>query len=87
MKVHEFTRIDNKLGLKARNSGDRLAWFEHEGVVVVRTKRSHGNKDLPENQMRQQLKLNEDQFSGLVSCSVSREDYIAILRAKRIIND
>jgi hypothetical protein len=85
MKVHEFTRIENKLGLRTRNSGDRLAWFEHAGVVVVRTKRSHGNKDLPENLIRQQLKLNEAQLSGLVSCSVSRDDYIAILRSKRII--
>ncbi len=87
MKVHEFTKIEKKLGLKTRNSGDRLAWFEHEGVVVVRTKRSHGNKDLPHNLIRQQLKLNEDQLSGLVSCSVSRDGYIAILRSKRIISD
>jgi hypothetical protein len=87
MKIHEFTKIENKLGLKTRNAGDRLAWFEHDGAVVVRTKRSHGNKDLPENLIRQQLKLNEDQFSGLISCSVSRDDYIEILRGKRIIND
>ena len=87
MKVHEFTKIENKLGLKTRNAGDRLAWFEHDGAVVVRTKRSHGNKDLPENLIRQQLKLNEDQFSGLISCSVSRQDYIEILKGKRIIKD
>jgi hypothetical protein len=84
MKVHGFTKIENKLGLKTRNAGDRLAWFEHEGIVVVRTKRSHGNKDLPENLIRQQLKLNETQFSGLISCSESRNDYIEILRSKRI---
>jgi hypothetical protein len=84
-EVHEFTKIENKLGLKTRNAGDRLAWFEHEGIVVVRTKRSHGNKDLPESLIRQQLKLNETQFSGLISCSVSRNDYIEILRSKRII--
>jgi len=87
MKAHEFTKIENKLGLKTRNAGDRLAWFEHDGVVVVRTKRSHGNKDLPENLIRQQLKLNETQFSGLISCSVNRSDYIEILRAKKIITD
>ncbi len=85
MKVHEFTRIEGKLGLKTRNAGDRLAWFEHDGVVVVRTKRSHGNKDLPENLIRQQLKLNETQFSGLISCTVDRDDYIEILRGKGII--
>jgi len=85
MKVHEFTKLENKLGLQTRNSGDRLAWFEYEGLVVVRTKRSHGNKDLPENLIRQQLKVNESQFSGLISCSVSKEDYIEILKAKGLI--
>ncbi len=87
MKVHEFTKIENKLGPKTRNAADRLAWFEHEGTVVIRTKRSHGNKDLPENLIRQQLKLNETQFSGLISCSVSRDEYIGILRSKKIISD
>ena len=85
MKVHEFTKLENKLGLKTRNAGDRLAWFEHNGVVVVRTKRSHGNKDLPENLIRQQLKVNESQFSGLISCTVSRDDYVRILTEKGLI--
>lgn len=85
MKVHEFTKIENKLDLKTRNSGDRLAWFEYEGKVVVRTKRSHGNKDLPADLIRQQLKVNEKQFSGLIDCSVSLDDYISILQSKGII--
>ena len=85
MKVHEFTKLENKLALKTRNAGDRLAWFEHNGVVVVRTKRSHGNKDLPENLIRQQLKVNESQFSGLISCTISRDDYIHILTEKGLI--
>ncbi|HUI51254.1 MAG TPA: hypothetical protein VLX60_05685 [Terriglobales bacterium] len=85
MKVHEYTKIENKLELKTRNAGDRLSWFEHNGVVVVRTKRSHGNKDLPEHLIRQQLKLNERQFSDLIGCSLTREDYVAILTEKGLI--
>jgi hypothetical protein len=85
MKIHEFARIENKLRLKTRNSGDRLAWFEYDGKVVARTKRSHGNKDLPANLIRQQLKVNEEQFSGLIDCSVSLDDYISILRGKGVI--
>ena len=87
MKVHEFTKLENKLELKIRNSGDRLAWFMHDGKPVVFTKRSHGNKDLPEHLIRQQLKINQTQFSGLISCSVSRDEYIEILRRKRVIID
>ena len=85
MKVHEFAKLENKLDLKVRNSGDRLAWFEHEGQVVTRTKRSHGNKDLPAHLIRQQLKVNEGQFSGLIDCTVTRADYIKILTDKGII--
>lgn len=85
MKVHEYTKIENKLGLKTRDARDRLSWFEHEGVVVVRTKRSHGNKDLPEHLIRQQLKLNEKQFSDLIDCPLSREGYVSILTEKGLI--
>lgn len=85
MKVHEFEKLVNKLGLRVRNSGDRLAWFEYEGKTVVRTKRSHGNKDLPGHLIRQQLKVNENQLSGLIDCSVSRDDYVEILITKGLI--
>jgi hypothetical protein len=85
MKVHEFTRLENKLDLKIRNAGDRLAWFIHDGKAVTFTKRSHGNKDLPENLIRQQLKVNESQFAGLISCHVSRDQYVDILKSKNII--
>lgn len=85
MKVHEYTRIENKLGLQSRNAGDRLSWFEHEGVEIVRAKRSHGNKDLPEHLIRQQLKLNEKQFSDLIDCPLTREGYIDILTQKGLI--
>ncbi len=85
MKTHEFERIVNKLGLKTRNSGDRLAWFVYNGQTVVRTRRSQGNKEQPRDKIRQQLKVNEDQLAGLISCTVSLEDYVAILKAKRVI--
>jgi len=62
MKVHEFGRLEAKLRLRTRESGDRLAWFEYEGRVITRTKRSHGNKDLPGHLIRQQLKLSA--YSG-----------------------
>lgn len=85
MKVHEFDRLENKLRLKVRNSGDRLAWFEHEGKVVTRTKRSHGNKPLPHHLIRQQLKVNEQQFDGLISCTLGLDDYVSILKGKGIL--
>lgn len=85
MKVHEFEKIVNKLGLKTRNAGDRLAWFVYKGQTVVRTKRSQGNKEQPGDKIRQQLKVNEEQLAGLISCEVSLEDYVKILKDKKLI--
>ncbi|MEK7403642.1 MAG: hypothetical protein AAB225_00905 [Acidobacteriota bacterium] len=85
MKVHEFSRLEAKLRLKTRNSSHRLAWFEYEGKVVTRTKRSHGNKDLPASLIRQQLKLNEEELSGVISCALEFDDYVEILRNKGLI--
>jgi gluconate kinase len=87
MKVHEFERIVSKLGMESRNSYDRLVWLVHEGKTVVRTRRSHGKgKFLPADKIRQQLKVNEEQLSGLISCSVSKQDYIKILTEKGVIS-
>lgn len=85
MKAHEFERLVSKLSLKVRNSGDRLAWFEHEGRVITRTRRSHGHGELPEHLIRQQLKLNDRQFSGMIGCKLKLEDYVGILRSKGLI--
>ncbi len=85
MKVHEFSRLEAKLKLKTRNAGDRLAWFEYEGKVITRTKRSHGNKDLPFNRIRQQLKLNEEELAGVLSCALEHDDYVGILKKKGLI--
>ncbi len=85
MKVHEFEKIVNKLGLKTRNAGDRLAWFVYNGQTVVRTRRSQGNKEQPGDKIRQQLKLDEKQLAGLIGCEVSLEDYINILKDRKII--
>jgi hypothetical protein len=85
MKTHEFERIVNKLGLKTRNSRDRLAWFVYKGKTVVRTRRSLGNKEQPGDKIRQQLKVNEDEFAGLISCNVQLDEYIEILKSKGVI--
>jgi hypothetical protein len=85
MKVHEFEILVRKLQLQTRDSGDRLAWFVYEGKTITRTKRSHGRGDLPAHLIRQQLKVNEQQFSGLIDCSLSRDNYIDILRERRLI--
>ena len=86
MKVRDFDKIVSKLGMETRDSSHHHAWLVHEGVTVVRTKRSHGNnKFIPEHLIRKQLHVDQEQFTGLHSCTISKDDYLKILIAKQII--
>lgn len=86
IKAKEFDRLVAKFGFRTRDSGDLLAWFEHESRIVTRTRRSKGSGDLPmQHSIRQQLKLNEEQLRQAVSCHLTRDDYIEILRGKGLI--
>lgn len=87
MKAHEFDRLISKFKMRTRNSGDLLAWFEVDGKIVTRTRRSKGSGDLPmHHSIRQQLKLNEDQLREAINCSLTRDNYIEILRAKGLLD-
>ena len=86
IKAHEFDRIISKFKFKTRNSGDLLAWFEYEGKIITRTRRSRGSGELPmQHSIRQQMKLNETQLKGAVRCTINRQDYIRILREKGLL--
>lgn len=86
MKVHEFETVVQKLDLRTRDAADRLAWFVYEGKTITRTRRSHGKGDLPQHLIRQQLKLSEDELSGVIRCTLFRDDYVAILKRKGLIS-
>lgn len=85
MKSHEFDRIVRKFNMKLRQGRDLLAWFEHDGRVITRTRRSKGTGDLPIRLIRKQLALNEDELRGAIRCTVELEDYVRILTEKGLI--
>ncbi len=86
IKAKEFDRLVAKFGLRTRDSGDLLAWFEFKGKIILHTRRSKGSGDLPmQHSIRQQLKLNEEQLRHAVDCHLTKDDYIEILRAKGLI--
>ncbi len=86
MKLHEFNIIVNKLHMETKNTKHCHAYFVHNGVRVVKTMRSHGNnKYIPEHKIRKQLQVSQEQFVGLYSCSLSKEDYVQILTDKGLI--
>jgi hypothetical protein len=86
IKAQEFDRVVEKLGFKTRDGKDLLAWFEYDGRVVARTRRSKGSGDLPfQHSIRQQMKLDVDQLRQAIGCSLGQREYIEILRAKGLI--
>jgi hypothetical protein len=68
--------------MEIRDTGDRHAFFVHEGKKVVKTKISHGHCELPDYWYRKQLCVNEQQLAKLIGCSLSRADYVSILKEK-----
>lgn len=88
MKTADVDRVFKKLRMETREGKDKHAWFIHDGKRVLKTKRSHGRGEIKGNirhLIRQQFKLNEDQFRELLSCPLGREEYIAILTEKGYI--
>jgi hypothetical protein len=87
IRARDFDLLISKFGFQSRNSGDLLAWFEYDGKVVVRTKRSHTRgSDLPfQHSIRQQMKLNQQELSQALRCHLDRDGYIELLRRKGIL--
>lgn len=88
MKGKDIDRVFEKLAMRTRQSGDKLAWFVHEGKTILHTKRSHGAGDVGHTAhlIRQQLKVSEEVFRGLINCPVDREAYVEVLRQKGLLN-
>jgi len=86
IRRRDFDTIVQKLGLVTRQGDHLFAWFEHEGRVITRTRRSEQRGDLPmQHSIRQQLKLTEDQVRGIIGCSLGRSDYVEILRGRNLL--
>lgn len=83
VKAHQFEHIVSKFQMASRNAGDRLVWFEYEGKIITRSRRSYGSGDLPfQKSMPKQLGLTPDEFRRAAACKLSRDEYIEILRRK-----
>lgn len=84
----DIDRAWDKLDMEIKNTGDRHAIFRVDGKIILRTKRSFGSGKLDGNipsMIRQQMKLNEVQFSDLIDCPLKRDAYIKILQDKGFV--
>lgn len=89
MRVREALRAFEKLRMQIREGRDTLAFFWCGERLVLWTKVPHGRGELKGRlpyYIRQQLKLNEEQFRKLVRCEMKRTEYVQILKDKGIID-
>ncbi len=88
MKTLDIERIFNKLSLQVRSTGHNYGWLTVDDKKILRVHYSHGKGDLPAkivHKIRGQLKLSEKDFKNLISCPLSYEDYVAILKRKELL--
>jgi hypothetical protein len=79
-----------KLGFAVRGGKDVHATLTVDGVIVARTKRSHGSGKLDgkiPHFIRQKMYLNENQFDAAYNCPMQKPEYFAILKSKGHIKD
>jgi hypothetical protein len=63
-------------------SKHKIAELRIDGKLYLRAMRSRGSGPLKGNQpafIRQQMRLNKEQFAALVACPLTRGDYLRIL--------
>ncbi|HLF80072.1 MAG TPA: hypothetical protein VJB57_21540 [Dehalococcoidia bacterium] len=88
IKDRDFDLLVNKLGFQTRENDHLFAWFEYEGKVLLRTRRSRKRGDLPmQNSIRQQMKLSDRQVREAISCTFGMPEYLENLKARGILAD
>ncbi len=88
MRVREALGAFEKLEMQIREGRDTLAFFWCSERLVLWTKVPHGRGELKGRlpyYVRQQLKLNEEQFRKLIRCEIRRPEYVQILKNKGVI--
>lgn len=88
LKWRQVVQITEKLKVNLRDGKHLNGWVEHEGKKLLFVRLSKGEGDVPgtvADKIRQQYKLNEEQFGKLRDCPLSYEGYIEILRGKGLV--
>ncbi len=89
-KVAEVLRAFEKRGMHIREGRDTLAFSCCGERLVLWTKVPHGRGQLKgrlPHYIRQQLRLNEEQFRKLLRCDTGRPEFVQVLRDKGIVGE
>lgn len=85
LRTKDVDAMWTKLGFEITLGKDVFATLTVDGVIVVRTKRSHGAGKLDgqiPHFIRQKMFLNEGQFKDAYDCPMKAPQYLSILKEK-----
>jgi hypothetical protein len=82
-------RIFRKLDLQdKRNTKHVYGWLIVDGKRVLPLHYSHGRGDMPGHvpeRFRNAMHLNRGEFAEMVGCTMTREEYVRVLRRRGIV--
>jgi hypothetical protein len=82
-------RIFRKLNLQQRrNTKHVYGWLIVDGKRVLPLHYSYGRGEMPghvPDRFRAAMHLDRPQFANMVRCTMSREEYVAILRERGLV--
>jgi hypothetical protein len=90
VKVAEVLRAFKKLKMEIREGRDTLAFFYCGPRLILWVKVPHKRGELKGRlpyYIRQQLRLDEEQFRQLIRCQLRRAEYVRILRTKGLVKE
>ncbi len=88
LKKREMRSVFSKLKMRVEKTHHKIAYFEYKGIEYLKSRISHGEGDIPKpvvERIRKQLYLNQSQFNELVKCPLGYDEFISILKDKKII--
>ncbi len=88
VKKADIQKVFRKLGLEVRSTKHTYGWLIVDGKKILRVHYSHGKGEVSGkvgDKIRSQLRLSQDDFRSLISCPLTLEGYIEILREKGLV--
>lgn len=80
--------LEKKLGINFRSGKELNGWFYSNNQKILRVTIPKGRDELKigtQNSIRDKLRLSSADFDDLINCPLRLEDYIDILKEKRVI--
>jgi len=88
LTTRQAAKIFRKLKVVRKQSTHHVAGFVMvDGKKVLPVHYSHGKKDIKgpvPHRFRKSLRLSEPEFAELRDCTLSRDDYVQLLRSRGI---